>query len=176
MGSLLTNFCNVKPIVRYHNQETDTDTILSSYSDFLHFICIRLLVRMCLFLCTKVTYFFLRFSFQPKGHWTSCVFLLLEWKIQISATEIRIHLGVCCFLWYCENVPYHSRKGNQQVQKTNDSLGVFSVLVFYFKILYVKRAGFSLIFCPTPIPTSSLSIFSFCLFLIDKLKVAFGKS
>lgn len=77
-------------------------------------------------------------SFQPEGHWTSFVFLLLEMADRDFSHRNQSHPCRVLFpmiAWKCSKLLH---KKQSAPQKTNDGLHGFSVSVFYFSILYVK--------------------------------------
>lgn len=128
---LLSSFPNAKTMAQCHNQEIDPDTTHWPYSDHLSFTCSQLFVLMCLFLCTKIICIFFPLSFQPEGHQTSFVFLLLE--VADRDFSHRNQSPPCSVLF-----PMIAWKCGPRKQ----------MMVFLsFISKYVKKAGFSLIFC-----------------------------
>lgn len=138
-----------KTMVQFHNEETDIDTIHILFTCpqfYLYpFVCVYVFISMW------KLFFFFQYIFNQKDIRPHLCFCFWKEEIEILATEIRIHPGVCCFpviAWKC-SIPLHTEQSANTENK-----GPFwwvSVLVFYTKILYVKRAGFSVI-SPHPCP------------------------
>lgn len=115
-------------------------------------------------------YFFLPLSFQPKENQTAFVFLLLE--MGDSDFSHRNQSPPWSVLFSCDSKKmFHLKTAPQRIIRNHRKqmmvLAAFLYSsVFYFRTLYAKRAGFSLI---------SSFLFSFYSFLTDKAKTAFGK-